>query len=172
MGEITDVEFEEGDEKGNAKKLEKALKEAKDEARENATIFVPDKDGVIIVKGLEDDAYSIVETKTHPGYGLPLYGVEVVITASETNEICDICGAKSLTATATVEGKAVAMTEDNSSVNAVVPLTIMNYVYHGPDVPETSDSSRMGLIICGTMAIVSALCIIVLVCVKSRKKEQ
>ena len=51
--------------------------------------------------------------------------------------LCEICGAALLTASATVNGKAVTMLENNGSVNAQAPLTVVNT--KGPDLPVTGD---------------------------------
>lgn len=51
--------------------------------------------------------------------------------------LCEICGAALLTASDTVNGKAVTMLENNGSVNAQVPLTVVNT--KGPDLPVTGD---------------------------------
>ena len=96
----------------------------------DATTFVPNSGGHIVVKGLEDDAYSLTEIATDKGYVLLKEAVKIVITTKE-NGACEKCGAKLLTASATVNGKDVTMTEGN----AIVPLTITNNP--GFDLPKT-----------------------------------
>ena len=96
----------------------------------DATTFVPNSGGHIVVKGLEDDAYSLTEIATDKGYVLLKEAVKIVITTKE-NGACEKCGAKLLTASATVNGKDVTMTEGN----AIVPLTITNIP--GFDLPKT-----------------------------------
>lgn len=63
-------------------------------AEAEATHFVPvesgGKPGKVIIKGLEDDAYIISETKTDNGYTLLKNGIDVVISRKETAEFCDI----------------------------------------------------------------------------------
>ncbi len=44
----------------------------------------------IIVKGLEDDSYTITETRTDSGYNLLKEDIKVVISQTETVELCDI----------------------------------------------------------------------------------
>ena len=103
-----------------------------------ATSFVPNSDsGVLTVLGLEDDAYTVTETHTAQGYTLLRDSIEIVITARERDTLCEVCGAALLTASATVNGKAVTMLENNGSVNAQVPLTVVNT--KGPDLPVTGD---------------------------------
>ena len=103
-----------------------------------ATSFVPNSDsGALTVWGLEDDAYTVTETHTAQGYTLLRDSIEIVITAQESENICEICGAPLLTASATVNGKAVTMPENNGSVNAQMPLTVVNT--KGPDLPVTGD---------------------------------
>ena len=96
----------------------------------DATIFVPNSSGHIVVKGLEDDAYSLTEIATDKGYVLLKEAVKIVIKTSENGQ-CEKCGAKLLTASATVNGKDVTMTEGN----AIVPLTVVNNP--GFDLPKT-----------------------------------
>ena len=102
------------------------------EAKGNkATVFVPNGEGHIRVMGLEDDTYTLTETATDKGYVLLRDGVEIVITAAESESACDTCGAKLLTASGTVNGDAV----DMESGNAIVPLTVINNP--GFDLPKT-----------------------------------
>jgi len=96
----------------------------------DATIFVPNSSGHIMVKGLEDDTYSLTEIATDKGYVLLKEAVKIVIKTSENGQ-CEKCGAKLLTASATVNGKDVTMTEGN----AIVPLTVVNNP--GFDLPKT-----------------------------------
>jgi LPXTG-motif cell wall-anchored protein len=46
--------------------------------------------GKIIIKGLEDDVYTITEVRTDNGYVLLRDTIEVVFTPVETTELCDI----------------------------------------------------------------------------------
>ena len=92
-----------------------------------ATRFVPTDNGKVIVKGLEDDTYSITETATDNGYRLLKENIQVVITAEESDNICPSCLAKTLEASATVDGQSVVMVADGDSASAVVPLTVSNH---------------------------------------------
>ena len=96
----------------------------------DATTFIPNAQGHIVVKGLEDDAYSLTEIATDKGYVLLKEAVKIGITTKE-NGACEKCGAKLLTASATVNGKDVSMSEGN----AIVPLTVVNNP--GFDLPKT-----------------------------------
>ena len=96
----------------------------------DATTFVPNSSGHIVVKGLEDDSYSLTETATDKGYVLLKDAVKIIIKAAENGQ-CEKCGAKLLTASATVNGKDVTMTDGN----AIVPLTVVNNP--GFDLPKT-----------------------------------
>ena len=98
--------------------------------KSDATTFIPNAQGHIVVKGLEDDAYSLTEIATDKGYVLLKEAVKIVITTKE-NGACEKCGAKLLTASATVNGKDATMTDGN----AIVPLTVVNN--HGFDLPKT-----------------------------------
>ena len=124
----------------------------------DATIFVPNSSGHIVVKGLEDDAYSLTEIATDKGYVLLKEAVKIVIKTSENGQ-CEKCGAKLLTASATVNGKDVTMTEGN----AIVPLTVVNNP--GFDLPKTGGYGTWMFTV-GGVALLDAAAFIV---VKSRK---
>ncbi len=126
----------------------------------DATTFVPNAQGHIVVKGLEDDTYSLVEVATDKGYVLLKEAVKIVITTKE-NGACEQCGAKLLTASATVNGKDVTMTDDN----AIVPLTVVNNP--GFDLPKTGGYGTWMFTI-GGVALLGAAAFIV---VKSRKHK-
>ncbi len=128
--------------------------------KSDATTFVPNGSGHIIVKGLEDDAYSLTEIATDKGYVLLKESVKIVITTKE-NGACEKCGAKLLTASATVNGKDVTMTDGN----AIVPLTVVNNP--GFDLPKTGGYGTWMFTI-GGVALLGAAAFIV---VKSRKHK-
>ena len=98
--------------------------------KSDATTFVPNRSGHVIVKGLEDDSYSLTETATDKGYVLLKEAVKLVVATKE-NGTCEKCGAKLLTASATVNGKDITMTDGN----AIVPMTVINNP--GFDLPRT-----------------------------------
>ena len=128
--------------------------------KSDATIFVPNGSGHIIVKGLEDDAYSLTEIATDKGYVLLKEAVKIVITTKE-NGACEKCGAKLLTASATVNGKDVTMTDGN----AIVPLTVINNP--GFDLPKTGGYGTWMFTI-GGVALLGAAAFIV---IRSRKHK-
>ena len=128
--------------------------------KSDATTFIPNAQGHIVVKGLEDDAYSLTEIATDKGYVLLKESVKIVITTKE-NGACEKCGAKLLTASATVNGKDVTMTDGN----AIVPLTVINNP--GFDLPKTGGYGTWMFTI-GGVALLSAAAFIV---VKSRKHK-
>ena len=126
----------------------------------DATTFVPDSSGHIIVKGLEDDTYSLVEVATDKGYILLKDAIELVIKTSENGQ-CEKCGAKLLTASATVNGKDATMTDGN----AIVPLTVINNP--GFDLPRTGGYGTWMFTI-GGVALLGAATFIV---IRSRKHK-
>ena len=133
------------------------------EAKGNkATVFVPNGEGHIRVMGLEDDTYTLTETATDKGYVLLKDGVEIVITAAESESACDTCGAKLLTASGTVNGDAVDM-EDG---NAIVPLTVINNPAF--DLPKTGGYGTWMFTVGGCMLLGAAAVIVA----KSRKREE
>lgn len=130
---------------------------------EEATVFVPNSEtGKLLIYGLEDDTYIITEVQTDNGYTLLRDGITMVIYAAEDDSrpcgiyATDVLGLVQndpryvtfegykelahnlLTASATVDGKAVTMQAVNNSVNALVPLTIVNV--RGPELPRTGDN--------------------------------
>lgn len=121
----------------------------------DATAFVPNDSGHIIVNGLEDDTYTLTETATDKGYVLLKNGVEIVIAATESNSACEICGAKLLTASGTVNGEPANM-EDG---NAIVPLTVINNP--GFDLPKTGGYGTWMFTVGGCMLLGVAAFIVV-----------
>ena len=130
----------------------------------DATTFIPNAQGHIVVKGLEDDAYSLTETATDKGYVLLKEAVKIIIKASENGQ-CEKCGAKLLTASATVNGKDVTMTDGN----AIVPLTVVNNP--GFDLPKTGGYGTWMFTI-GGVALLGAAAFIVIRSRKQHKGEQ
>ena len=126
----------------------------------DATTFVPNSSGHIIVKGLEDDSYSLTETATDKGYVLLKDAVKIIIKAAENGQ-CEKCGAKLLTASATVNGKDVTMTEGN----AIVPLTVINNP--GFDLPKTGGYGTWMFTV-GGVALLGAAAFVV---IRSRKHK-
>ena len=167
-----------------------------------ATHFVPvktaDSKGKIVVKGLEDDAYTLTEIRTDSGYVLLKQGIDVVISQKNTDASCAIYGTdvlgliqndpryasiikdngdlhnmpqkhlehKLLTASATVDGKKVNMVEDNGSVNAEAPLTVVNT--SGFDLPQTGDHGTWMFTVGGIVLMASAM---VMIFIAGRKKS-
>ena len=182
----------------------------------DATHFIPVESagnpGKVIVKGLEDDKFICTEVLTDSGYTLLKEDIEVVISQTESETLCDIyttdvvgliqndpryaeaiiAEAKAngyiktdggladilnnmpqkqlahylLTASATVDGNDVNMLEDNGSVNAHAPLSVVNT--RGFDLPETGDNGTMMFTIVGILAMAGAATAIVLICRKKR----
>ena len=131
----------------------------------DATHFIPTKDGKLIIKGVEDDSYTMTEVRTDNAYTLLKNSISVIITKAESDKLCGIYGTdvlglvqndpryadvdpglfhnmpqkhlehKLLTAAATVDKNKVNMTKDGSSENAYVPFTVINT--RGFDLPQT-----------------------------------
>ena len=128
--------------------------------KSDATTFVPNSSGYIIAKGLEDDSYSLTETATDKGYVLLKDAVKIVIKTAENGQ-CEQCGAKLLTASATVNGKDVTMSDGN----AIVPLTVVNNL--GFNLPKTGGYGTWMFTI-GGVALLGAAAFIV---IRSRKHK-
>ena len=128
--------------------------------KSDATTFIPNAQGHIVAKGLEDDAYSLTEIATDKGYVLLKDAVKIVITTKE-NGVCEKCGTKLLTASATVNGKDVTMTDGN----AIAPLTVINNP--GFDLPKTGGYGTWMFTV-GGVALLGAAAFIV---IRSRKHK-
>ena len=126
----------------------------------DATTFIPNSSGHVVVKGLEDDTYSLTETATDKGYVLLKEAVKIVIKTAENGQ-CEQCGAKLLTASATVNSKDASMSEGN----AIVPLTVVNNP--GFDLPKTGGYGTWMFTI-GGVALLGAAAFIV---IRSRKHK-
>ena len=131
--------------------------------KSDATTFVPNGSGHIVVKGLEDDTYSLTEIATDKGYVLLRDAVKIVIKTAENGQ-CEKCGAKLLTASATVNGKDASMTEGN----AIVPLTVVNNP--GFDLPKTGGYGTWMFTIGGVILLGAAAFIVI--CSRKHKNEQ
>ena len=110
--------------------------------------------GKVLVKGLEDDSYVITEVATDSGYTLLKENITVDIVSSDSGKVCEICGKALKTATAKVNGKDVAMTEDTGSVSALVPLTVTNT--RGFDLPKTGGKGNALIYGLGIAALLTA----------------
>ena len=128
--------------------------------KSDATTFIPNAQGHIVVKGLEGDAYSLTEIATDKGYVLLKDAVKIIIKTSENGQ-CEKGGAKLLTASATVNGKDVTMTEGN----AIVPLTVVNNP--GFDLPKTGGYGVWMYTVGGVLLLGAAA----FIAVKSRKHK-
>ena len=124
----------------------------------DATTFVPNSSGHVVVKGLEDDTYSLTETATDKGYVLLKDAVKIAIKTAENGQ-CEKCGTKLLTASATINDKDVTMSEGD----AIVPLTVVNNP--GFDLPKTGGYGTWMFTI-GGVALLGAAAFIV---IRSRK---
>ncbi len=130
-----------------------------------ATHFIPNKDGKILIRGLEDDEYTLTEVKTDNAYSLLKNSIKVKISTAEDETPCsiyegDVLGLlqnderyanvdpgrfpnmpqvhlehKTLTASSTINGKDVSMAEDGDSDNAFSPMTVINT--RGFNLPQT-----------------------------------
>ena len=128
--------------------------------KSEATMLIPNLKGHIILRGIEDDTYTLTEVATDKGYVLLHDPVKVVVTTKEDGT-CERCGAALLTASATVNGEPVSMTD----ANAVVPLRIINNP--GFDLPKTGGYGVWMYTVGGVLLLGAAAFIVV----KSRKHK-
>ena len=172
----------------------------------DATHFIPVEnesgEGLVIVKGLEDDSYTVTEVRTDNGYTLLKDDIKIVISQIETIDICDIYASDVLgliqndpryatvindtgdlknmpqkhlehhllTASATVDGNKVNMLEDDGSVNASVPLKVVNT--RGFDLPQTGDNGTWMFSVVGILMMAGAACFLLVLVSKKRTAEQ
>ena len=176
------------------------------EAEADATHFIPvtsgGQDGKVIVKGLEDDTYTITEVRTDNGYTLLKDDIEVVISQAEATEFCDIY-ASDVLGLIQNDPRYAAIIHDTGDLknmpqkhlehhlltasasvdgNAVTMLTDTGStnaeaplrVVNTPgfDLPKTGDNGTWWLSICGTLLVCCALGCIVLLMTSKRKKHQ
>ena len=164
--------------------------------RNDATRFTPTADGSILVKGLEDDTYIATEIQTANGYTLLRDDIQIVIEAAKSDDLCDIYVTDVLgvlqndpryadvpeelyknmpqkhlehyllTASAKVDSSDVTMNADGESVNAVVPLTVVNT--RGFTLPQTGGHGTWMYGAAGTVLMVAAA--IILVSARRKKK--
>ncbi len=174
------------------------------EAEADATHFIPvasdDKDGKVIVKGLEDDTYTITEVRTDNGYTLLKDDIAVVISQTETTEICDIY-ASDVLGLLQNDPRYATIINDTGNLknmpqkhlehhlltasatvdgNAVTMLTdngsanaeapLRVVNTRGFDLPKTGDNGTWKLTICGTLLILCATGCIVFLFISKRKK--
>ena len=151
----------------------------------DATHFIPTKEGKLIIKGVEDDSYTMTEVRTDNAYTLLKNSISVIITQKESDKLCGIYGTdvlglvqndpryadvdpglfhnmpqkhlehKLLTASATVDKNKVNMTKDGNSENAYVPFTVINT--RGFDLPQTGGEGNWLFPVIGLCGL--ALCV-------------
>ena len=140
----------------------------------DATSFVPMSGevnhGKVMVKGLEDDTYIITEATTDRGYSLLKENISVEIITTESTEHCPICEAAFLTASAKVNGKDVAMNEDNGSVHAIVPLTVSNT--RNFILPKTGGNSYMLYYVVGGLLVLIGVVGLSVGAIRKRKQNK
>lgn len=176
------------------------------EAEADATHFIPVESGgnpgKVIVKGLEDDTYTITEVRTDNGYTLLKDDIEVVISQAEATEFCDIY-ASDVLGLIQNDPRYAAIIHDTGDLknmpqrhlehhlltasatvdgNAVTMLTdngsanaeapLRVVNTPGFDLPKTGDNGTWWLTICGTLLVCCALGCIVLLMTSKRKKHQ
>ena len=132
--------------------------------KSEATMLIPNLKGHIILRGIEDDAYSLTEIATDKGYVLLKEAVKIAIKTAENGQ-CEKCGTKLLTASATVNGKDVTMSDGN----AIVPLTVVNNP--GFNLPKTGGYGTWMFTI-GGVVLLGAAAFIVIRSRKQHKNEQ
>ena len=169
---------------------------------DEATLFTPvesgGKPGKIIIKGLEDDTYTITEIRTDNGYVLLKDDIEIVISQVETTDLCDIYEsdvlgliqndpryAEIINDTGDLKNMpqvhlehhllTASATVDGNKVNMLEDNGSQNAEApltvvntRGFDLPETGDNGTMMFTVFGILAMAGAAAVIVLA---SRKKR-
>lgn len=117
--------------------------------QEQATRLVPTAEGRIVMRGLEDDEYTATEIATDKAYNLLKSSIKIAISTTE-GEACPVCHRSLLTASATVNGKAVEMGVDSGSV----PFTVVNT--KGFELPKTGSYGTWMFTVGGVLAMGAA----------------
>ena len=168
-------------------------------AEADATHFIPTSEGSVIVKGLEDDTYTVTEVRTSNGYTLLRDDIEIVISQEEGSTLCeiyeeDVLGVLQndpryanvepglyknmpqkelehymLTASATVDENDVTMDADGASENALAPLTVINT--KGFTLPKTGGSGTWMYPAVG-LTLMAAAAASVLTLLKKKKSDE
>ena len=175
------------------------------EAEADATHFIPvtsgGEDGKVIVKGLEDNTYTITEVRTDNGYTLLKDDIEVVISQAETTKICDIYASDVLgliqndpryatiihdtgdlknmpqkhlehrLLTASATVDGNAVTMLTDNGSANAEAPLRVVNPRGFGLPKTGDNGTKMLTICGTLLILCAGGCVVLLIASKRKKD-
>ena len=161
-----------------------------------ATLFTPTSSGKLLIKGLEDDAYTLTEVRTDNNYTLLKSNIKVVIAKAESDQSCAIYGKdavgliqndprfanvpagayhnmpqkhldhKMQTAASKVDKNAVNMSADGESPNAFAVLTVINT--RGFDLPQTGSYGNWMFPVFGLSGLALAILGMYLV---SRKKQ-
>ncbi len=176
------------------------------EAEADATHFIPmsadPNKGKIVVKGLEDDTYTITEVRTDNGYTLLKDDIAVVISQMETTEICDIYASDVLgllqndpryttiindtgnlknmpqkhlehhLLTASATVDGNAVTMLADNGSANAEAPLRVVNTRGFDLPKTGDNGTWTLTICGTLLILCAAGCIAFLFISKRKKTR
>ena len=129
---------------------------------EEAAHFSPNSQGKLLIYGLEEDLYELVEVKTASGYTLLKDSIFILISTGYT--VNQPCG--SLTASAAVDGNDAEMTSQGDSVHALVPLTVLNH--RGFDLPKTGGAGTLVTTVCGAL-LLSGMAALAVVLVRKKK---
>lgn len=133
--------------------------------KSKATVFAPASNGHLIVKGLEDDSYTITEIRTDKGYLLLKEDIKMTISSTEGSAVCHVCGKKLLVGSAKVNGADVTMTGSN----AIVPLTVINNP--GFELPKTGGFGNWMFPAAGALMVGIAVMLIAAAKKKNEKSE-
>ena len=123
-----------------------------------AKLIAPEVSDGVIAPGNTDEALAILKAKRKGGYNVVKIDPDYVPDAQEH---------KLLTASATVDANNVNMLEDDGSVNAVAPLSVVNT--RGFDLPQTGDHGTWMFSVIGIIMMAGAAVVILAV---SRKKSR
>ena len=130
------------------------------ENESDATHFIPYTDSHVVIKGVENDTYSITEIATDDGYVLLTEPIEVEFSYAIMR------APSNMRVHATVNGTGVTAIADNGSAVAIIPLTVVNT--KGFDLPQTGDN---GVWMYGAAGIALMAGALVAIIVASRKKK-
>ena len=173
------------------------------DAEADATHFIPVANtGKVIVKGMEDDTYTITEVRTDNGYTLLKEDVEVILSRTESTVLCDIYASDVLgliqndpryatiihdtgdlhnmpqkhlehrLLTASATVDGNAVTMLADNGSSNAEAPLTVVNTRGFDLPQTGDTGTWMFSVSGVLLMAGSLCAMVLLNKKSRKEEK
>lgn len=130
----------------------------------DGSVFSPNEDGSLVIHGLEADTYVLTEIQTDDGYSLLRDPITIEIMETDTTILPSqaavtgigsqqesVSVSMNASASATVDDKDTAMSDDNGSENGLVDLTVLNTTSFL--LPATGGAGTAAFTICGVLGV-------------------